>query len=193
MSEVYVEVLYDFKYYTEDGSEIKIKAGEELLLLRKSNENWWQVIRSSEENPFYAPSNYLTIVGLKCKESSESIDVNSNFTDDNYQKDSIKKVSKPKLSKFFKNTIEEIKLRNVDVGHQPVKDGLAFKNPLCTDEFSTSNFEKEKGEDIPLHNELTIRKSPDFLNPKSFDKSIEQVTIFSCIYPCIFIVCIAWE
>lgn len=189
MSEVYVEVLYDFKYYTEDGNEIKIKAGEELLLLRKSNENWWQVIRSSEENPFYAPSNYLTIIGLKCKESLESIDVNSNFTDDNYHKDSIKKASKPKLSQFFKNTIEEIKLRNVDVGHKTVKDGLAFKNPLCTDEFTTSNLERE--EDIPLHNELTIRKSPDFLNPKNFDKSIEQVTIFLCIFQNIFIICLA--
>lgn len=189
MSEVYVEVLYDFKYYTDDGNEIKIKAGEELLLLRKSNENWWQVIRSSEENPFYAPSNYLTVIGLKCKESSESIDVNSNFTDDNYQKDAIKKASKPKLSQFFKNTIEEIKLRNVDVGHTTLKDGLAFRNPLCTDEFTTSNTEKEREEDLPLHNELTMRKSPDFLNPKNSDKNIEQVTIFSCIYPCMFIVC----
>lgn len=190
MSEVYVEVLYDFKYYTEDGNEVKIKAGEELLLLRKSNENWWQVIRSSEENPFYAPSNYLTVIGLKCKESSESIDVNSNFTDDNYQKDSIKKASKPKLSQFFKNTIEEIKLRNVDVGHKPIKDGLAFKNPLCTDEFTTSNLEKERRNDVSLHNELTVRKSPDFLNPKNSNKSIEQVNIFSCIYHWVFIVCI---
>lgn len=185
MSEVYVEVLYDFKYFTDDGNEIKIKAGEELLLLRKSNENWWQVIRSSEENPFYAPSNYLTVIGLKCKGSSESIDVNSNFTDDNYRKDSLKKTSKPKLSQFFKNTIEEIKLKNVDVGHKTVKDGLAFKNPLCTDEFTTNNLEKDRGEDIPLHNELTIRKSPDFLNPKISNRSIEQVTIISCIFHCI--------
>lgn len=184
MSDVYVEVLYDFEYSSEDGSEVRIKAGEELLLLKKSNENWWQVIRSSDGNPFYAPSSYLAVIGLKCKEASESVDVNSNFTGDTKQTDYIKK-ARPKLSHVFKRAVEEIKLKNADLSHKPNKDGLAFKNPLCSEEFTSNSIDKGRLNRVSSQDEL--RKSTEFLNPKDYDNSPIQVNIFKCIqHYCIY-------
>lgn len=178
MSDIYVEVLYDFQYSSEDGNEVKIKAGEELLLLKKSNENWWQVIRNSDVNPFYAPSSYLAVIGLKCKETSESVDVNSNITGDTKQTDYIKK-AKPKFSQVFKRAVEEIKLKNADLSHKPIKDGLAFKNPLCSEEFSSNSNDKERLNRVPSQDEL--RKSTEFFNPKDHDSSLIQVNMFKYI------------
>lgn len=181
MSDIYVEVLYDFQYSSEDGNEIKIKAGEELLLLKKTNENWWQVIRSSDGNPFYAPSSYLAIIGLKCKDTSESVDVNSNITGDTKQTDYIKKV-KPKFSQVFKRAVEEIKLKNADLSHKPIKDGLAFRNPLCSEEFTSNSNDKERLNSVPSQDEL--RKSTEFFSPKDHDNSLNQVNIFKNIQHC---------
>lgn len=178
MSDVYVEVLYDFQYSSEDGNEVKIKAGEELLLLKKSNENWWQVIRSSDADPFYAPSSYLSVIGLKCKDASESVDVNSNFTGDTKQTDYIKK-AKPKFSHVFKRAVEEIKLKNVDLSYKPTKEGLAFKNPLCSEEFTSNSNDKERLNRVASQDEL--RRSTEFFNPKHHDNSPIQVNIFKCI------------
>lgn len=178
MGDVYVEVLYDFEYTSEDGKELKIKAGEELLLLKKSNENWWQVIRSSDRKAFYAPSSYLSVVGLKCKETSKSIDVNSNFTGDTKQTDSIKN-AKPKLSQVFRRAVEEIKLKNSDSSKKPIKDGLAFKNPLCTEEFASNN--NGKGRLNHVHSQDEHRKSTEFLNIKDHSRSdqVTKVSFFS--------------
>lgn len=175
MSDTYVEVLYDFQYSSEDGNEVKIKAGEELLLLKKSNENWWQVIRNSDINPFYAPSSYLAVIGLKCKESSESVDVNSNFTGDKKQTDYIKK-AKPKFSQVFKRAVEEIKLKNADLSHKPIKDGLSFRNPLCSEEFTSNSNDRRRLNRVPSQDEL--RKSTEFFNPKDHSNSLIQVNIF---------------
>ena len=41
--DVFVMVNYDFEYITEDGKEIWMKEGEILLLLSKTNGDWWQV------------------------------------------------------------------------------------------------------------------------------------------------------
>lgn len=56
-----VEVLYDFEYATKDGQVIAIKEGEKLLLLKRTNEDWWQVIRCTGR-PFYVPSSYVKIL-----------------------------------------------------------------------------------------------------------------------------------
>lgn len=39
-----VEVEYDYTYKANDGREISIKEGEEYILIKKSNNDWWQVI-----------------------------------------------------------------------------------------------------------------------------------------------------
>lgn len=57
--DVYVQALYDFEYETEDGKQIWMREGEEYLLLKKTNGDWWQVIRDGDIRPFYAPANYV--------------------------------------------------------------------------------------------------------------------------------------
>ena len=42
--DVFVVVSYDFEYITEEGKEVWMKEGEVLLLLSKTNNDWWQVI-----------------------------------------------------------------------------------------------------------------------------------------------------
>ena len=41
--DVFVMVNYDFEYVTEEGKEVWMKEGEILLLLSKTNGDWWQV------------------------------------------------------------------------------------------------------------------------------------------------------
>ena len=41
--DVFVVVSYDFEYITEEGKEVWMKEGEVLLLLSKTNNDWWQV------------------------------------------------------------------------------------------------------------------------------------------------------
>jgi len=57
--EVFVVVSYDFEYHTEEGKEVWMKEGEILLLLTKTNNDWWQVIRRGDRRPFYAPARYV--------------------------------------------------------------------------------------------------------------------------------------
>ena len=39
-----VVVEYDYVYKANDGREICINEGEEYILIKKSNNDWWQVI-----------------------------------------------------------------------------------------------------------------------------------------------------
>ena len=39
----FVVVSYDFEYSTDDGKRVWMKEGEVLLLLAKTNNDWWQV------------------------------------------------------------------------------------------------------------------------------------------------------
>lgn len=57
--DVFVVVSYDFEYITEEGKEVWMKEGEVLLLLSKTNNDWWQVIRRGDRRPFYAPARYV--------------------------------------------------------------------------------------------------------------------------------------
>lgn len=57
--DINVRVLYDFEYTTKYGKKINISSGERLLLIKKTNKDWWQVIRSSEQRPFYVPASYV--------------------------------------------------------------------------------------------------------------------------------------
>lgn len=67
--DITVYVLYDFDYHTKDGRHVEIKTGERLFLIKKTNNDWWQVIRSSERRPFYVPASYVEEV---CKNTSGS-------------------------------------------------------------------------------------------------------------------------
>ena len=41
--DTFVVVSYDFEYITEEGKEVWMKEGEILLLLSRTNNDWWQV------------------------------------------------------------------------------------------------------------------------------------------------------
>ncbi|OPJ90011.1 hypothetical protein AV530_008986 [Patagioenas fasciata monilis] len=54
--------LYDYAYRAEDGRQVAMAAGEQLLLLHKANEDWWQVRRAGEPHwarPFFVPATYV--------------------------------------------------------------------------------------------------------------------------------------
>ncbi|GIY84234.1 rho GTPase-activating protein 12 [Caerostris darwini] len=179
MSDVYVQVLYDFHYRTENGEEVTMKAGEELLLLKKSNENWWQVIRDSDNNPFYAPSNYLSIIGLNCKESIESTDVNSNIQSNNSScsdnQNNIALKSKciidvqKNVNKLSKSVTENLSIKKVT-------DALSFKNPLCENEFLSNDHDHDDSYQKPvlLTNELPSKTECENEISTSYDSSLLQ-------------------
>lgn len=58
IADIKVRVLYDFEYKTRENKCVSIKEGEKLLLLKKTNDDWWQVIRSSGR-PFYVPATFV--------------------------------------------------------------------------------------------------------------------------------------
>ncbi|NXT01426.1 RHG09 protein, partial [Jacana jacana] len=59
---VVLHALYNYAYRAEDGRHVTMAAGEQLLLLHKANEDWWQVRRAGEPRwarPFFVPATYV--------------------------------------------------------------------------------------------------------------------------------------
>ncbi|XP_067108999.1 rho GTPase-activating protein 12-like, partial [Osmerus mordax] len=56
--QVYIEVEYDYEYKAKERL-ITIHQGEHFLLVKKSNEDWWQVRRDEGAKPFYVPAQYV--------------------------------------------------------------------------------------------------------------------------------------
>ncbi|KAF0302370.1 Rho GTPase-activating protein 27 [Amphibalanus amphitrite] len=56
-----VTVLFDFEYHSSDGQRVHMHKDEEFLVIQQTNSDWWQVIRSGERKPFYAPTQYLKV------------------------------------------------------------------------------------------------------------------------------------
>ncbi|XP_066520496.1 rho GTPase-activating protein 12b isoform X3 [Hoplias malabaricus] len=56
--QVYVEVEYDYEYKAKDRL-ISIHQGECYMLVRKTNEDWWQVRREEGTKAFYVPAQYV--------------------------------------------------------------------------------------------------------------------------------------
>ncbi|XP_059357391.1 rho GTPase-activating protein 12a isoform X3 [Carassius carassius] len=56
--QTYIEVEYDYDYKSKDRL-ITIKQGERYLLLKKTNEDWWQVRKDEASKPFYVPAQYV--------------------------------------------------------------------------------------------------------------------------------------
>ncbi|XP_058879234.1 rho GTPase-activating protein 12-like isoform X7 [Acipenser ruthenus] len=56
--QVYVEVEYDYEYKAKD-KMIVIKQGEHYILVKKTNEDWWQVKQDENTKPFYVPAQYV--------------------------------------------------------------------------------------------------------------------------------------
>ncbi|XP_067224743.1 rho GTPase-activating protein 12b isoform X6 [Chanodichthys erythropterus] len=56
--QVYIEVEYDYEYEAKDRL-ISIRQGECYMLVRKTNEDWWQVRREEGTKAFYVPAQYV--------------------------------------------------------------------------------------------------------------------------------------
>lgn len=56
--QLYIEVEYDYEYKSKDRM-ITIKQGECYLLVKKTNEDWWQVRKEEGSKPFYVPAQYV--------------------------------------------------------------------------------------------------------------------------------------
>ncbi|CAL9687255.1 unnamed protein product [Knipowitschia caucasica] len=56
--QVYIEVEYDYDYKAKD-KLVSIRQGECYLLVKKTNEDWWQVRRDEATKTFYVPAQYV--------------------------------------------------------------------------------------------------------------------------------------
>ncbi|XP_077347199.1 rho GTPase-activating protein 12 isoform X6 [Lithobates pipiens] len=61
---VYIEVEYDYEYEYKS-KRVVIKQGERYILMKKSNEDWWQVRLDENARPLYVPAQYVKEVGRK--------------------------------------------------------------------------------------------------------------------------------
>ncbi len=59
MAGKYLRVLYDLDYKTHEGVPVSIREGEKCLLLKKTNDDWWNVVKHGEKIPIYVPANYV--------------------------------------------------------------------------------------------------------------------------------------
>ena len=59
----FVVVSYDFEYSTEDGKRVWMKEGEVLLLLAKTNNDWWQV-RGISLRVVYRPFSHFCLLNV---------------------------------------------------------------------------------------------------------------------------------
>ncbi|XP_034039046.1 rho GTPase-activating protein 12-like [Thalassophryne amazonica] len=56
--QVYIEVEYDYEYKSKDRL-ITIRQGECYMLVKKANEDWWQVRKEEGTKAFYVPAQYV--------------------------------------------------------------------------------------------------------------------------------------
>ncbi|XP_069314758.1 rho GTPase-activating protein 12 isoform X5 [Eulemur rufifrons] len=62
--QVYIEVEYDYEYEAKD-RKIVIKQGERYILVKKTNDDWWQVKPEENSKAFYVPAQYVKEVTRK--------------------------------------------------------------------------------------------------------------------------------
>ncbi|KAM5135751.1 uncharacterized protein ACMZJ9_018284 isoform 2-T3 [Mantella aurantiaca] len=58
----YVLVEHGFDYAAKDGTIVSIKPNERYILLKKTNEHWWQVCQDYKSKPFYIPAKYVKVL-----------------------------------------------------------------------------------------------------------------------------------
>ncbi|XP_063729900.1 rho GTPase-activating protein 12b isoform X9 [Eleginops maclovinus] len=56
--QVYIEVEYDYEYKAKD-KMVAIRQGECYMLVKKTNEDWWQVRKEEGTKAFYVPAQYV--------------------------------------------------------------------------------------------------------------------------------------
>jgi hypothetical protein len=117
-----VVVLFDFEYPTDSGKVVRMRKGEQLVVIKKTNPDWWQCRRSDDHfdhlNLFYAPVSYL----------KESLNHNNNINDNN--------INDNKIDINCNNT----KKKNIST----IKVGLSLTNPLTSFRTDDNNSEDDR-------------------------------------------------
>ncbi|XP_068418312.1 rho GTPase-activating protein 12 isoform X7 [Eschrichtius robustus] len=62
--QVCIEVEYDYEYEAKD-RKVVIKQGERYILVKKTNDDWWQVKLDENSKAFYVPAQYVREVGRR--------------------------------------------------------------------------------------------------------------------------------
>ncbi|KAL1784529.1 rho GTPase-activating protein 12 isoform X1 [Sigmodon hispidus] len=62
--QVYIEVEYDYEYEAKD-RKVVIRQGERYILVKKTNDDWWQVRPDENSKAFYVPAQYVKEVTRK--------------------------------------------------------------------------------------------------------------------------------
>ena len=62
----HVRVLYDYDYVNQDGRRVSIRVDEEYVLLKKTSQEWWYVVKKGvtkiQGEAFYVPASYVEII-----------------------------------------------------------------------------------------------------------------------------------
>lgn len=56
--QIYIEVEYDYEYKSKD-KVVTIRQGEWYMLVKKTNDDWWQVRKEEGTKAFYVPAQYV--------------------------------------------------------------------------------------------------------------------------------------
>lgn len=155
----HLRVLYDYEYEASDGTPIKFTAGEECRLVKKTNSEWWYVLRPNEKKPLYVPANYVEPV------KAASPDINPRK-----KKPPPKPPAKPKLPK---PSMEEEVLKELD---SILNDALDEDIPLEGDEEEEdAPFYANTASDAPSTAEEKPQRpatpEPDYEGARSEDSS----------------------
>ncbi|XP_031714698.1 rho GTPase-activating protein 12 isoform X4 [Anarrhichthys ocellatus] len=79
---VVLEAQYDYSYRGADGRQVCIREGERFILLKKTNNDWWQVRRigaASKTKPLYVPATYVTEVPIAPMPSPQRLVVSASL------------------------------------------------------------------------------------------------------------------
>ncbi|XP_066943333.1 uncharacterized protein [Macrobrachium rosenbergii] len=72
LKEEYVKVLESYSYLYEE-RPVSIHKDETLLVIRRSNDDWWQVVRPGEKRSFFAPAQHLKVITIPQEQMKQTI------------------------------------------------------------------------------------------------------------------------
>ncbi|XP_064647662.1 rho GTPase-activating protein 12-like isoform X2 [Lineus longissimus] len=66
-AKVRVRALYSYSYEDDNGHPISMDEGEEFVLIKQTNDQWWNVKKIGSKSTIYVPANYVEVVcDLNC-------------------------------------------------------------------------------------------------------------------------------
>ncbi|CAH1788728.1 unnamed protein product [Owenia fusiformis] len=94
----FIRVLYDYQYTDDDGNDIEIKENEEAILVKKTNEDWWHVIRHEGDKfkKIYVPAAYVEEIPVSFQfGGKKDTDKKKNDNDSEVKKENVEPKGEP--------------------------------------------------------------------------------------------------